>query len=424
MRKIPFFLIIACLCFCSCMTQTEKVQVKSKNGKKGLTLMVYMAADNDLETYAISNLRAMEKAATGGVNVLVLLDRAEGYDETCGNWTDTRLFEVVHDSGAGAAGAGASGTAATGLKSKRISCPALGLNSAEDTELDLANPSVLRGFVEFCKASYAAERYALIIWGHGSGWKAFAVDDHTGTYMSVKELGGAVRGQGLSVIGFDTCFGGVLENLYELKDCADYVVACPGVTPSGGWDYKGLLEGLSGGDCGAREAALTMAESSSVQTGAFDCSRLGGLFTSFETFSKALSDTITDSQSRTSTLTTLLGIKSYSYTQNPCDLYIDIFSMANLYVASSEAALAEKAGQLKEAVEQTSLTVASYRGGIGVHLIPKSSSGALAASHSSDYVKGQQRTDQSAFIKESLWWVPTEGGNSSSLLDKLFYRVY
>jgi hypothetical protein len=79
---------------------------------------------------------------------------------------------------------------------------------------------------------------------------------------------------------------------------------------------------------------------------------------------------------------------------------------------------------LKEAVEQASLSVGAYRGGIGVHLIPKSASGALAASHASDYVKGQQRTDQSAFIKESLWWVPTEGGNSSSLLDKLFYRVY
>ena len=133
-----------------------------------LTLMVYMAADNDLEAYALSNLKDMEKAVTQGVNVLVLLDRAEGYDETYGNWTDTRLFEVYHDEGSGSG---------SGLKSKRIACPALGLSASENTELDMANPSVLKGFIEFCKGSYAAENYALVIWGHGSGWKAFAIDE-------------------------------------------------------------------------------------------------------------------------------------------------------------------------------------------------------------------------------------------------------
>ena len=62
-----------------------------------LTLVVYMAADNDLESYAIQNLKAMEHADFEKMNVLVLLDRSEGFDETNGNWTDTRLFELIHD---------------------------------------------------------------------------------------------------------------------------------------------------------------------------------------------------------------------------------------------------------------------------------------------------------------------------------------
>ena len=422
MKKNPFFLILSCLFYISCMNQTEKVQVAEKNKKKTLTLMVYMAADNDLEPYALSNLRAMERAVLQGMNVLVLLDRAEGYDETYGNWTDTRLFEVIHDEGS-----------ANGLKSKRIACPTLGLTASENTELDMAQPSVLKGFIEFCKGSYTAENYALVIWGHGSGWKAFAVDDRTDSYMSVKNLGAAVRGQELSVIGFDTCFGGVLENLYELKDCADYAVACPGVTPSTGWDYKRLLEKLSN-LCGegareawnadSRELALAMAESSAVQTGVFDCNRLREVFSAFEAFSQALSDTVTDSQSRSSMLTQLLGIRNYSYTQNPCDLYLDIPSTASFYSSSADAALAEKAELLKQTVEQASLLVGAQRCGIGVHLIPKSSSGALESTHASDYVKDLQRTDQSAFIKESSWWVPTKDRNSESLLDKLFYTVY
>ena len=49
-----------------------------------LSLMIYMAADNDLESYALQNLNLMETADYEGINVLVLIDRAEGYDEKDG----------------------------------------------------------------------------------------------------------------------------------------------------------------------------------------------------------------------------------------------------------------------------------------------------------------------------------------------------
>ena len=226
--------------FVSCQNPVENLASVRKKESKALTLMVYMAADNDLETHALANLKAMERAVTDDINVLALLDRSELYDETEGNWTDTRLFELVHDEGNGSS-----------IKSQRLSCPKLGLTASENIELDMANPQVLKGFIEFCKSSYPAENYALVIWGHGSGWKAFAIDDRSDSYMSVKELGQAVRNQGLCVIGFDTCFGGVLENLYELKDCADFTVASPGVTPGCGLDYQLLLESLSSEDCTA-----------------------------------------------------------------------------------------------------------------------------------------------------------------------------
>ena len=59
-----------------------------------LTLMIYMAADNDLEPYALQNLGDIKTTTSERVKTLVLLDRAQGYDETDGNWTDTRLFEA------------------------------------------------------------------------------------------------------------------------------------------------------------------------------------------------------------------------------------------------------------------------------------------------------------------------------------------
>ena len=75
--------------------ETEPMQEMPDPPK--LTLVVYMAADNDLESYAIQNLKAMEHADFEKINVLVLLDRSEGFDETNGDWTDTRLFELIHD---------------------------------------------------------------------------------------------------------------------------------------------------------------------------------------------------------------------------------------------------------------------------------------------------------------------------------------
>ena len=46
--------------------------------------------------------------------------------------------------------------------------------------------------------------------------------------MSVFDMGKALENQNLAVIGFDTCFGGTFENLYELKDSAEYLVARQG----------------------------------------------------------------------------------------------------------------------------------------------------------------------------------------------------
>lgn len=466
--------------------------------RKQLTLMIYMAADNDLESYAIQNLKMMESSKVDEVNILVLLDRSEGYDETNGNWTDTRLFEVCKDTSGGAF-----------IVSKRIDCPDLGLSKDVNTELDMANPFVLQKFVEFGRRAYEAEKYALIIWGHGTGWRyvsknslsgiksaektadrvsegfsskgtdsirAVAIDDKTGSYMRVSELGQAVRGQGLDVIGFDACFGGVFENVYELKDCAEYTVACPGVTPAGGWNYKYLLESFAAGadcetgsaDCETasggcepdstgyeptgtdyepasteyeltstdyepaatppslttRELAFLMANSSPVETTVFENSELSNLMSSFEDFSRLLAASIKSAVQRNSVFDSLLTIKSYSYIQYPCDLYLDIFSLADLYSEASSYELAQSAKELKRAVSKSAFSKNNDTGGIGIHFIPMLSAHVTAAVHSNEYIKNPNALGQNSFVKESQWWVPTISGKSGSLLDKLFYTVY
>ncbi len=420
MRKVILILFLAQFLYVSCRLQSESVPVQDHQRK--LTLMVYMSADNDLERYALENLKAMEKADSSNISVLVLLDRSEGYDETNGDWTDTRLFEVVHDSGNN-----------NSIKSKRLKCLPLGLTTTEQTELDLGNPAVLHSFIEYGKKNYKAENYALIIWGHGSGWKAFSIDDRSRTYMTVKQLGDAVRDMDLSVIGFDTCFGGVLENLYELKDCADFTVACPGIAPKEGWDYRNLLEELSHGISGngtkgrsgsAENIARIFAKNGNADNTIYRNEKLGELFSDFDAFSQELAESVTDPESQLETLKTLCACKSYCYSQNPCDIYLDAKALALIYSQTENENLKSKASTLSEKINESCLTISQNDSEIGIHFIPKSESGNLAPVHSIDYVQDMSRSDQSAFIRQSKWWVPSVKQKSESLLDKLFYTSF
>ena len=421
-RFIVFlFITLLVLSNCTLNMNTNGRIVDATEDSKKLTLMVYMAADNDLESEAIANLKQMEHSDFDRMNVLVLLDRAEEYDRTNGDWTDTRLFEVTHDS-----------TNSNYILSERLDCPILGLSKREETELNMASYTVLRNFITFGKNEYEAEKYALIIWGHGTGWRyasggssrAVAIDDETNTFMSVLDEGKAVRDMNLSVIGFDTCFGGTIENLYELKETAVYTVASPSITPSHGWNYTKLLEDLSQSNFSESEIARIMAESSSAKTSVYDNAKLSDVFNCVESFSEALSDSITSNETRQDILEKLLSVKSYSYSSFPCDMFLDIYSMADQFTSSQNSFVVQNARTLKSTLNNAGTTPGSQNLLIGIYFMEKTSSQTLATQHSSGYIKNQNDTTQCSFIKDSVWWVPTLGANSGSLLDKLFYKVY
>lgn len=387
---------------------------------KKLTLLVYMAADNDLEGYAIADLKEMEKAVNEDINVLILFDRSEGHDETNDNWTDTRLFELKHDT-----------TNSNFIQSQRISCPQLSLTEDTQTELDMGSYATLSNFIAFARQNYETENYALVVWGHGTGWRysdvhsrAVAIDDKTDTYMSVKDIGRAVLGKNLDVIGFDTCFGGVFENVYELKDCCEYTVGSANYTPATGWDYKTLLDSLSETDYSPLQISQKMAASAAVCTTVFENERLESVMSALENFSKELAQSVTDNTKRQSVYNTLFSIKAYNYGQYPCDRYIDVYKMAERFSTSSSTAIAQKAAALMTAVNSAGSTTNSTYTETGLFFIPMTAPNTTASAHPSDYVKDSNNTTQCAFIKNSNWWVPTVNGNSGSLLDKLFYADF
>jgi len=411
------------------------------------TVIVYMAADNDLESAAIADLKELEAVNYGNapVSVLVLLDRSPYYDMTNGDWSDTRLFEVKYDS---------SGISST-IKSVRLDCPELGLSVNGETELNTADPAVLSKLIDFAARAYPAEKYALFVWGHGTGWrgggapaaqKAVAFDDTSGQYMTLPAFGKAVEGKGLSVIGFDTCYGALLEVAYQIKNDAELFIGSEGPVMSGGWDYATLFSeflskpALSVEDLG-NSIQLQFTKQYKSTTGAtisqIKLSEVNNLFDKFNKFAGITADAIETQLARDKVLAKIFsGVESYYFSSFPCDLYIDIGDfrkkMTDIRFDITEnedmqdamlAASAELENALNLAIP-SSWAWNNTACKIGVHFIPVHGVAVPAAIHEQAYIRGSMSIDKGAFVENSTNWVPNFIPANDSFLDKMFYWVY
>jgi hypothetical protein len=433
----------------SCVQINTDIQGESAGRK--WTFIIYMAADNDLESAAITNFNELEavRYSNAPISILVLLDRSPYFDMTNGNWTDTRLYEIKSDP---------SGFTSI-IKSPRLDCPELGLTKNTETELNTADPMVLSRLIDFAKRAYPAEHYALFVWGHGSGWrgrssddapydplKAIAIDDTHGQYMSLPSFGRAIAGKGLSVIGFDTCYGAILEVAYQVKNSAELFIGSEGAILSTGWDYTALFSdfiqkpSLSTTDLGnsiqyqysERYGGLGNASISQIRL-----SQVENLFNKFNDFSGTVADSITTQASRTAVLNQIMqNVESYYFTSFPSDLFIDIFDFSKKITAIranitsnsiQQDAIADAANELENALTLAVPSSWAQNGTakkIGVHVIPLQGMAVPVSSHELAYIKNSMVIDKSAFVENSMHWVPNAVPQSSSLLDKLFYWNY
>ncbi len=123
------------------------------------TIMVYADGDNDLENYLLLDIVEMKAGFVNnqGINLIVLVDRKDGVfcDGFSEKFTDTRLYQISHN------------------KAKRISGSAQfpEITTTSNYEANMGDANTLKKFIQFCKANYAANHYALILWNHGGGPK-------------------------------------------------------------------------------------------------------------------------------------------------------------------------------------------------------------------------------------------------------------
>ncbi len=184
--------------------------------------MVYMDGDNDLDIATNGDINEMLSVSdTENVNILLLVDKSY--------YSDTHLYRIVNGS--------------------KVNLD----QYLWDEEVNMGNPVTLQRFIQFCIENYPATKNALILWNHGSGWRApsraCCQDVINSDWLYTSEIQEGIRiakeqGVVIDLIGFDACLMGMIEVDYELKDLCDVVVSSEASEPFWGWPYDTILNDL------------------------------------------------------------------------------------------------------------------------------------------------------------------------------------
>lgn len=234
------------------------------------TVMVYLAGDNDLEAYGVKDLGEMKAVgSTDEVAVVAQFDRMS--DQV------TRRYYL---------------TAGQSLDADCV---------AQLPEVNTGDPEALIDFITWACHTYPAERYGLVLWNHGTGWKdediyqaarhhgvadrvtrgqvrglasgkvsralfrttleglvvgtvqaerAILFDDSSADFLDNIELRSALQEavnrieQPFDWLGFDACLMNMLEVDYQIRGMCRLVVGSQENEPGDGWPYDVILARL------------------------------------------------------------------------------------------------------------------------------------------------------------------------------------
>jgi len=404
-------------------------------------ILIYMCADNDLESAAIADFNEVEAAPLSDwINVLILLDRSPGGDATNGDWSDTRLFQAKEDP------AGEN----IDIVSEELSCPELGLGPGIARELNMGDAATLRGFREFASRRYPADRTAVILWGHGTGyrspsriypegiagWKGVTVDfTSTEDPLSTSEIRTALEAAPATsrpdVLALDSCYGALLELAYEVRATCNVMIASEERVPASGWDYFNVLTRFSAGD-GTLASFYTAAvsafeESYALFTGAtISVLDLGSTQTVFSALEQAVTALLDATALRASRdrLRELLFTEAEDFYATPGDLNLDLWDVGRI-AARFAPQCAASGSALQSAVENLVITSWHHASGnpgahgVAIHFVELDDTG-YACGHSEEYFHDAVVPHPLAFVADSSW-VP-DLTHEQGLLYRLWYE--
>ena len=196
------------------------------NSRDTFTIMVYMCGA-DLESRSAMGTKDLQEMlnATFGSNVRLIV-----YTGGSTRWQNNLVSSSVNQ--------------IWQIEGGKMKCLSENAGTASMT-----NPDTLVSFIQFCKKNFSANRYALILWDHGSGSvSGYGYDEknqRSGS-MSLAGLNSAFEKGGVQFdfIGFDACLMATVENALMASRYADYLIASEETEPGIGWYYTDWLTAL------------------------------------------------------------------------------------------------------------------------------------------------------------------------------------
>jgi len=185
--------------------------------------MVYLDADNDLDSFGVKDFNEMEMVgSTPDVAIIVQMDR---YNASANRYLVTKDTDP-----------------------NTITSPvvqALG-------EVNMGSNNTLMDFVKWVINKYVALHYCLVLWDHGNGFQYVCVDAASNyDYLDMIELKYALNavktdtGKIVDLIGFDACLMQMSEVAYQIRNYGTVMVASEETMPAEGWPYDLVLGNLT-----------------------------------------------------------------------------------------------------------------------------------------------------------------------------------
>lgn len=219
-----FAAITTMLTLASCDDDNPKPQPEPE--LPGRSVLVYMAANNNLSGYDNDDIREMRKAASEGslgTNRLIIYHHSASMDPV--------LQEVTPD----------------GL---------VDLKTYDKSE-SAVSASRMRQVIDDFQQEAPAKNHGLILWSHGSGWeqngmeetaakgpqRAFGIDRFNGRNysMNITTLADVLDGRGFDYVYFDCCHMAGVEVAYQLRQTTSYIAGSVTELPSEGMPYHHTL---------------------------------------------------------------------------------------------------------------------------------------------------------------------------------------
>ncbi len=316
---------------------------------KAWTVMVWIAGDNDLESFGAADLAEMKRVgSTADIDVVAQFDRMAD--------ARTRRYHLRPE---------------TSLDADLV---------GELGETNTGDPQVAIDFFSWAIATYPARQYLAVIWNHGSGIdetdvyraaarrglrvertrrpsasvipvarvrrgvvaqhhhavfsstvdkamrsRAIAYDDTARDFLDNAELKrvlAATRkqtGSRIDIIGFDACLMNMIEVAYQNRASARYMVGSTEVEPGAGWPYDRILAALAAMPA-MTPAALATAivreyvasyPRSSVTQSALDLKRARAVATAVDALAGALIPALKDPATYAAITKSLLAAQRY-----------------------------------------------------------------------------------------------------------------